>query len=70
MIGFKSIPPMVLTTDEAITYLRLDDLAAPEKALQRCIDRGLRPCMYRKERLFTVAELDRFLQQRTERYSA
>ena len=60
--------PAVLTSAEAIAYLRLDDLAKPAGALQRCIDRGLRPCMIRKQRLFTRKELERFLLDITERY--
>lgn len=71
-IEFSPLEPSALTAGEAIRYLRLDVGKTPEAArasLDRIVEKGLlRPCMYRKERMFTRAELDRFLADQTARY--
>ncbi len=72
VIQFRPIEPVVFTAAEAIAYLRLDVGKAPTAAaaaLNRLVEKGqLRPAMYRKSRMFTRAELDRFLAAVTERY--
>lgn len=70
---FRSIEPAVFTAEEAIAYLRLDvgkTESAARAALNRLVDRKLlRPAMYRKQRLFTRIECDRFLAARVAEYS-
>ena len=71
-LTFRSIEPAVFTADETIAYLRLDinkTEAAAQSALRRLVDRRLlRPCMYRRERMFSRIECDRFLAARVEEY--
>lgn len=73
-LTFRSIEPAVFTAAEAIVYLRLDvgkSEAAAQAALNRLVDRKLlRPAMYRRERMFTHVELDRFLAARVQEYGA
>ena len=56
----------VFTSDEAVEYLRLPSI----RALNHLVDdrKIIRPAMYRKERLYTRVELDRFLAARTDEY--
>ena len=67
MIEFRPIEPVVLTAEEACVYLRLDvgrEMPQALQALARLVDaKGLiKPCMYRRERMYLRAELDRFLE--------
>ncbi len=61
----------VLTPAEAAAYLRLDEdreLPAALRALDRLVDkRLLRPCIVGKRRRYSRAELDRFINEQTER---
>ena len=72
-LSFRSIDPAVFTASETIAYLRLDlkkTEAAAQAALNRLVDkRQLRPSMYRRERMFTRVECDRFLAARVEEYA-
>lgn len=71
-LAFRSIEPAVFTAAEAIRYLRLDigkSESAAQAALNRLVDRKLlRAAMYRKQRLFTRVELNRFLAARVAEY--
>lgn len=70
-IEFRPVEPVALTSSEAIKYLRLDvgkTPAAAQASLNRLVEKGLRPCMFKKERLFERREIDRFLRERTDRY--
>ena len=69
MITFTPIEPVVFTAEEAAVYLRLDvgrDMPAALRALARLVDEKklIHPVMYRRERLYRRAELDRFLADR------
>lgn len=72
-LTFRPVEKAVFTTAEAICYLRLDvdkSEAAAQSSLNRLIVKKLlRPAMFRKSRLFTKIELDRFLAARVEEYS-
>ncbi len=62
----------LLTPREAVMYLRLDaerELPASLRALDRLVDkRLLRPCIVGKRRRYSRAELDRFIDEQTERW--
>ena len=64
--------PSVMTAQECCCYLRLDlgrSIENATKALNRLVDRKLiRPCMYKKNRMYSRKELDRFLLDQTETY--
>lgn len=71
--GTDQPAPAVMTAEEAARYLRLDigrSMPLALKALDRLTyeQQVIRPCMYRKQRLYSRAELDRFVQTRTESY--
>ena len=63
----------LLTPREAVMYLRLDEEREPPaslRALDRLVDkRLLRPCIVGKRRRFSRVELDRFIDEQTERWS-
>lgn len=69
---FRPMDLAVLTAKEAIAYLRLDfgkSETAARAALDRLVNQKLlRVAKYRRERLFTRVELDRFLAARVDEY--
>ena len=71
MAEFPVVSPL-LTAEEACRYLRLDENREPDaalKALTRLVDkRLLRPCIVGKHRRYGRQELDRFIEQQTERW--
>ncbi len=69
------IAPALMTAAEAAAYLRLDeddrDSADAIRSLNYLVQRGrIRPCRVGKHNRFARAELDRFITEQTERYSA
>ncbi len=75
MIQFKSIEPVLFDEQEAAAYLRLandgEEPEAARRALNRLVDQGkVRPCLVGGKRRYSRRELDRFIDQETERYSA
>jgi hypothetical protein len=74
MIEFASIKPALLTPREAVAYLRLDadgseNESALTKRLNRLVDAGLiKPALIANKRFYAVAELDRFISDRTAAY--
>lgn len=65
--------PAMMTAEQACRYLRLEigrSMPLALKALDRLTyeQQVIRPCMYRKQRLYSKVELDRFIQLRTESY--
>lgn len=70
---FKEIEPSLLTDIEAATFLRLTDddrsTEAAIKSLNRIVDRGLlRPCLVGKHRRYSLKELQKYIDERTEAY--
>ena len=75
MIQFKSIEPVLFDEQEAAAYLRLandgEEPEAARRALNRLVDQGkIRPCLVGGKRRYSRRELDRFIDQETERYAA
>ena len=81
--GVAQPVPDLMTASEASRYLRLDILTKPDgtdepremadaiKSLDHLVRRGLiRPCRAGKNRRFARAELNRFIEEQTECYSA
>ena len=58
--GWQPIPP-VLTKEEAILYLRLDDASHPERSLRYYREHGLTGKRIGKELRFTQKALEDFL---------
>ena len=74
MIEFKPIEPVLFDEPEAAAYLRLaddgQDVDAARRALNRLVDkRQLRPCLVGGKRRYSRRELDRFIDQQTEKYA-
>jgi len=75
MIQFKPIEPVLFDEQEAAAYLRLandgEEPEAARRALNRLVDQGkIRPCLVGGKRRYSRRELDRFIDQETERYAA
>ena len=75
MIEFKPIEPVLFDEQEAAAYLRLasdgEKPAAARRALNRLVDQGkIRPCLVGGKRRYSRRELDRFIDQETERYAS
>ena len=73
MIEFQPIEPALFDVHEAAIYLLLSDNGEnPEvgrRAINRLVDRGdLRPCLVGGKRRYSRRELDRFIQETTEKY--
>lgn len=67
------IAPSLMTAQEAVVYLRLDeggrDMADAIKSLDYLVQSGrLRPCRVGRHNRFARAELQRFVLEQTERY--
>lgn len=67
------IAPSLMTAQEAVVYLRLDDggrdIADALKSLEYLVSSGrLRPCRVGRHNRFARAELQRFVLEQTERY--
>ncbi len=64
--------PAVMTPEEAVVYLRLDEGREMEnalKALNRIVGKGMiRPCLIGKLRRYWKRELDRFVEDATDKY--
>ena len=73
MIEFTSIEPGLLTDVEAATYLRLvengQDAESARRRMNRLVDQGkVRPCLTGGKRRYAKRELDRFIDDETNRY--
>lgn len=70
MIEFRPIPPRLLTAEEAASYLRLDEGRSTEQAIRALFRyvtrRQLRAAIVGNHRRFSIRELDRFIEARTE----
>jgi len=67
------IAPSLMTAQEAVVYLRLDeggrDMADALKSLEYLVQTGrVRPCRVGRNNRFARAELQRFVLDQTERY--
>ncbi len=63
----------LLTHVEAAVYLRLvdngDDAESARRRINRLVDKGLlRPCLVANRRRYSQRELDRFINDETEKY--
>ena len=69
MIEFRPLQPVLLTAEEAATYLRLDEdreVAKAVRALYRYVDRHeLSATVIGVHRRFSIRELDRFIDAKT-----
>lgn len=69
MIDFRPLQPVLLTAEEAATYLRLDedrDVEKAVRALYRYVDRHeLSATVIGVHRRFSIRELDRFIDAKT-----
>lgn len=68
------IAPALMTADEAVVYLRLDqggrDIRDAIKSLEYLVSEGkVRPCRVGRWNRYARSELDRFIAQQTERYA-
>ncbi len=61
------LPTLVLTEAELIALLKISG-KSPHDTVKRVIAAGLRPCRYMRENRFTLAEVNRWLDDRTENY--
>ena len=73
MIEFTPIEPGLLTDVEAATYLRLvengEDAESARRRMNRLVDQGkVRPCLAGGKRRYAKRELDRFIDDETNRY--
>ena len=72
MIEFTPIEPALFDEIEAAAYLRLaedKDADAARNALNRLVDqRKLRPCLVGNRRRYSRRELDRFIDDETQKY--
>ena len=71
--GTREPVPSLLTPAEAALYLRLTedsgDAEAARRRINRLVDqRKVRPCLVGGKRCYSRWELDRFIQEETERY--
>ncbi|MEQ9094928.1 MAG: helix-turn-helix domain-containing protein [Phycisphaerales bacterium] len=67
------VAPTLMTAQEAVVYLRLDegdrDMADALKSLEYLVKAGrIRPCRVGRSNRFARAELHRFVIEQTERY--
>jgi hypothetical protein len=75
VIEFTPIEPALFDEPEAAAYLRLahdgEDAEAARRALNRLVDQGkIRPCLVGGRRRYSRRELDRFIDQETEKYES
>ena len=61
------LPTLVLTEAELIELLKIPG-KSPHDTIKRCIAGGLRPVRYTQENRFTLSEVNRWLDARTENY--
>ena len=72
-MNFKPIEPGLLTDVEAAVYLLLvesdQDVEAGRRKMNRLVDQGkVRPCLTGGKRRYAKRELDRFIDDETNRY--
>ena len=61
------LPMLVLTEVELIALLKIPG-RSPHDTIKRVIAAGLRPCRYMRENRWTLTEVVRWLDERTESY--